>query len=112
MKCFVIVREESPGQFTAWPAGIPELKVTARTHNEAVIEALNLMNEWGRTGKLVAIEVNDVYAVPNPRLGIDPADPLQIEFMEDLRRMKQEDLERTLAEYQAECSPSSSIQTI
>jgi hypothetical protein len=41
---------------------------------------------------------------------LDPNDPLEKEFMEELARLKREDLERTLREDE-ECSNSSSIPT-
>jgi hypothetical protein len=52
--------------------------------------------------------------VPNPLLNfhghLDPNDPAEIEFREELARLKREDLERTLREDE-ECSNSSSTPT-
>ena len=52
--------------------------------------------------------------VPNPLLNfhghLDPHDPSSIEFMEEMARLKREDLERTLREDE-ECSNSSSTPT-
>ena len=53
--------------------------------------------------------------VPNPLLHFhghrDPNDELEKEFQEELARLKREDLERTLREYDQECSNSSSTPT-
>jgi hypothetical protein len=53
-------------------------------------------------------------AVPNPLLNfhghLDPNDPSSIEFMEEMSRLKREDLERTLREDE-EWSNSSSTPT-
>jgi hypothetical protein len=53
--------------------------------------------------------------VPNPVLNfhghLDPNDPAEIEFMEEMARLKREDLERTLREYDQECPNSSSTPT-
>jgi hypothetical protein len=52
--------------------------------------------------------------VPNPLLNfhghLDPNDPASIEFMEEMARLKREDLERTLREDE-ECRNSSSTPT-
>ena len=52
--------------------------------------------------------------VPNPLLSfhghLDPNDPASIEFMQEMARLKREDLERTLREDE-ECSNSSSTPT-
>jgi hypothetical protein len=42
---------------------------------------------------------------------LDPNDPLEQEFLEELARLKREDLERTLREDGQECSNSSSTPT-
>ena len=109
MKCFVIVREESPGRFAAWPAGIPELRVTADSHPAAVSQVVERVAEWGRTGQLVAVDV-EAYGRPDPRGGIDPNDPIQIEFMEELARFRREDRERTIREYEEELRRGSAEQ--
>jgi hypothetical protein len=42
---------------------------------------------------------------------LDPNDPMEQEFMAELARMRREDLEQTLREYELECSNSSSTPT-
>jgi hypothetical protein len=42
---------------------------------------------------------------------LDPNDPLEKEFMDELARLKREDLERTLREDDQECPNSSSTPT-
>ncbi len=53
--------------------------------------------------------------VPNPLLNfhghLDPNDELEKEFQEEMARLKREDLERTLREYDQECPNSSSTPT-
>jgi hypothetical protein len=53
--------------------------------------------------------------VPNPLLNFhghrDPNDELEKEFVEEMARLKREDLERTLREYDQECPNSSSTPT-
>ena len=47
----------------------------------------------------------------NYRGHLDPNDPLEQEFLEELARLRREDLERTLREDDQECSSSSSTPT-
>jgi hypothetical protein len=60
---------------------------------------------------LVPIEGASTNPLLNFHGHLDPNDPLEIEFREELARLKREDLERTLREYDQECPNSSSIPT-
>ena len=66
-------------------------------------------------GMRVEIQLADGLASANPLLNfhghLDPNDPMEIEFMEEMARLKREDLERTLREYDQECPNSSSTPT-
>ena len=108
---WVVARPEPSGQFTAQVVGLPELAATAATREEAIEQVRALLLDWVATGRLVSVEV----PITNPLLGfkgfIDPNDPLEQEFMENLARYRREDLERTLREYDEECSNSSSTPT-
>jgi hypothetical protein len=42
----VIVRPEPPGQFTAQPLGVPEIRVVAPTAHEAVEQARKALTQW------------------------------------------------------------------
>jgi hypothetical protein len=111
MKLFVIVRAAPSGQFTAQVPGISELEATATTKEEAIHAVRNLLSEWLASGQLVAIEVPG----ENPWLKwaghIDPNDHGEQEYLEELERFRREDRERTLREYDQECSDSSSTPT-
>jgi hypothetical protein len=65
-------------------------------------------------GARVEILFADGVPSANPLLNfhghLDPNDPAEIEFMEEMARLKREDLERTLREDE-ECSSSSSTPT-
>jgi predicted RNase H-like HicB family nuclease len=108
---WVVARPEPSGQFTAQVVGLPELAATAATREEAIEQVRALLLDWVATGRLVSVEV----PVTNPLLGftgfLDPNDPIEKQFVEDLARFRQEDLERTLREYDEECSSSSSTPT-
>ena len=65
-------------------------------------------------GARVEIHVSDV-PCPNPLLHfsghIDANDPMEKEFMEELARIRRDDLEKTLREDDQECPNSSSTPT-
>src|SRR5262249_43916676 len=109
----VLVRPEPPGQFTAEVVGLPELRATAPSREEAIQQVRTRLGEWLASGQLVAVTVP--VANPSPRLPrIDPNDPGEQIFLEELARLRKEDLENTLREYEREdqqCSSSSSTPT-
>lgn len=112
---WVVVRPEPVGQFTAQVVGIPELRATAASREEAIAQVRARILEWIATGQLVPIEA----PAGNPLLRwfghFDPNDPGEKIYLEELARLKAEDLERTLREYAEEdqrCSGSSSTPTI
>jgi hypothetical protein len=109
---WVVIQPEPPGQFTAQVVGLMELRATAATREEALQQVRILLREWLASGRLVPIEV----AAENPLLRfqghLDPADPLEQQFMEELARLRREDLEHTLQEDDQQCSDSSSTPTI
>jgi hypothetical protein len=108
---WIIGRSEPSGQFTAEVVGVPELRVTAATRAEAIEQIRAMLGEWLASGQLMSIEV----PCPNPLLHfaghLDPNDPLEREFVEELARRRKEDLEQTLREDGQECSNSSSTPT-
>jgi predicted RNase H-like HicB family nuclease len=114
MHQLVKVRPEPPGQYTAHVVGLPEIQATAATREEAIQQVRHVLSEWLASGQLVSVEIPQ----ENPLLKwfghADPNDPLEKEYLEDLARFRQEDLERTLREYEEEdrrCSDSSSTPT-
>ena len=108
---WVVARPEPAGKFTAQVVGLPELVATAATREEAIEQIRALLRDWVATGRLVSVEV----PVRNPLLEFtghtDPNHPIEQEFLKELARLKQEDLEQTLREYDQECSSSSSTPT-
>ena len=66
--------------------------------------------EGARVEILLAGEVPSVNPLMNFHGHLDPNDPAEKEFREELARLKREDLERTLREDE-ECSNSSSTPT-
>jgi hypothetical protein len=110
----IVVRPEPPGQFTAQAVGLPEIQATAATREEALQHVRTILDEWIASGQLVALPMFLVHPLRNFSGWIDPNDPGEKVFLEELARLKAEDLERTLREYAEEdqqCSGSSSTPT-
>jgi hypothetical protein len=95
------IRNEPAGRFTALVPGIPQLCAGADTHEAAIEGIRGAIIEWFITGRLVMIPLP---AMPMPRHGPGwpDNDPIEQEFLQELQRMKREDLERTLREYEQE----------
>jgi predicted RNase H-like HicB family nuclease len=108
------LRRGPDGQYTAGVVGLPEVRATGRTEDEALEEAKRILTEWLSDVRWIQMRVNVPGRVPTPVKPpgyIDPNDPLEKEYVEILARMRQEDLERTLKEYEEECSNSASTPT-
>jgi hypothetical protein len=105
---WIVGRAEPSGQFTAQVVGVPELQATAATRADAIEQLRRLLGEWLASGKLMPIEV----PYPNPLLHfsghLDPNDPLECEFVEELHRRRREDFEATQREDGRECPNTSS----
>jgi hypothetical protein len=108
---WIVGRPEPAGQFTAQVVGVPELRATAATRDEAIQQIRAMLVDWLASGQLMSIEV----PCPNPLLHfsghLDPNDLLEQEFVEELTRRRREDLEETQREDGQECSNSSSTPT-
>ncbi len=102
---WIVARAEPSGQFSARVLGLPELCALATTRDEAIDQVRAMLNDWFASGQLVPIDVPG----PNPLLAfpghLDPNDPLETEFVEELARQRREDIEQTLQE---DACPSSS----
>jgi hypothetical protein len=108
---WVTVRPEPTGQFTAQAVGLPDVRATCATREEALVHVQKILRALLASGHLVAIDVTS----ENPLLnwvGADPNDPDEQAYLEALARDKQADLEQTLRELDQECSNSSSTPTI
>jgi hypothetical protein len=110
----VVVRPEPPGQFTAEAVGLHEIRATCSDREEAIKRAQLALCDELISGRLVSVEIPR----QNPLLQfsgwLDPNYPAEKEFLEIMACFRQEDLERTLREYEAEdqaCSNSSSTPT-
>jgi hypothetical protein len=106
------VSQDGAGHWTAQVVGLPELQATAATRAEAVEQVRALLAQRLSSGQLVALTV----APPAPQKapGWAKGDLLEQEFLNELARRRQEDLERTLREYEEEdrgCSSTSSTPT-
>jgi hypothetical protein len=73
-----------------------------------------MLGDWLASGQLISVELSP----ENPWLKLpgrtDPNDPCEQIYLEELARSRQEDLARTLRDYEAEdqkCSSSSSTLT-
>jgi len=113
MTHYIVVREDGPGRFVAHPCGIPELSVAAAGRAEAITEATKKLNDWIVAGHLVPVRLPG-FSTMAPATSNSPSESdeyMQRMFEEAIERSRREDLERTLAEYEAECPSTSSTPT-
>jgi hypothetical protein len=97
----VLVRPEPEGQFTASVVGLPELQATAPTRTDAVQQVVTLLGQWLSAGKLEHVALAALS--PQPWFGhTKPDNADQQAYLEELARLRREDLERTLREYDQE----------
>lgn len=111
---WIVIRSEPAGQFTAQLLGLPELTVTAASRDEAIAQIRGRVLEWIALGHLVPVDIPKEHPMVRFHGWKDPNDPDEQAYLEELARMKAEDLERTLREYAEEdqqCSGSSSTPT-
>jgi predicted RNase H-like HicB family nuclease len=110
----VQVRQQASGTYVAEVVGMPDVHAEAARAEDALAQVREKLIQCLHSGKLVALTLP---TAPSQRKPVNWAkdDRLEREFLEDLARMRQEDLERTLREYEQEdagCSNSSSTPTI
>lgn len=107
----VLVRPEPPGQYTAQVVGLSEIRATAATREEAIQQVRQVLMAWLASGQLVAVQLPP----ENPWLkyaGWAKDDPDYEEYLEEIRRFRQEEDERFRQEVEeGECSDSSSTPT-
>lgn len=111
---WIVVRSEPASQFTAQLLGLPELHATAASRDEAIEQVRTRIDEWLVADRLVAVEVSREHPLLRFFGWIDPNDPGEQVFLEELARQRAADLERTLHEYAEEdqqCPSSSSTPT-
>jgi len=107
----VLVRPEPSGQYTGELVGLPEIRATAATHEEAVRQVRQVLSQWLASGRLVAVAAPAEKPLLQGFGRADPREPLEQEFLEDLARFRQEDLQSSLRELDTECPNSSSTPT-
>ena|ERR1051326_1070946 len=107
----VLVRPSAEGQFTAQVVGIPELTAAAANREEAIHAVRLMLESWLASGHLVPIDLPRDASFWAGFGHADPNDPSEQEYLAELARARQEDLERTLREYDQECSDTSSTPT-
>lgn len=86
----VIVRAEEAVGYAAQPVGLPELRVTAASEEEAIAEVRHALERWLASAKLVHVSVA-TGATGNPWLdafGRSATDPDFEEYLEELRRAR------------------------
>lgn len=108
---WIVGRVEASGEFTAEVVGVPDLRATAATRDDAIASIRQQLGEWVATGRLMSIEVPATNRLLEFGAHLDPNDPLEKEFLEELARKRREDLEQTLHEDQLGCSNTSSTLT-
>jgi len=109
----VQVRQEGSGPYVAEVIGLPEISATAPSAEEALAQIRDRLAQWLAAGRLVFLTVPSIPPLKK-RAGWAKDDQLEQEFLEDLARMRQEDLERTIREDErgdAGCSNISSTPT-
>jgi hypothetical protein len=109
----VVVRQDAAGRCTAQVVGLPEIQVTAATREEALGQVRDAAAAWLASGELVALPIPPQPSLRKPT-GWAHDDVLEREFLDELARLRREDLERTLredAEEDAGCSSTSSTPT-
>jgi hypothetical protein len=108
---WLVGRVEPSGDFTVQVAGVPELQATAATRAEAIERIGAMLSEWLASGQLMSIELPPANPLLHFSGHLDPNDPVEQDFLEELARHRQQDLEQTLREEGQECSDSSSTPT-
>jgi hypothetical protein len=94
---WVKLQPEPPGQFTAQVVGIPELRATAATREDALQQVRTLLSDWLASGRLVSVQVPDDNLLLHFQGHLDPSDPLEQEFLAELDRLRGEDREYTFS---------------
>ena len=102
---WVIGQPDLSGEFFVQVVGLPELHATAPTRAEAIEKIRALLQALLASGNLMAIEVPCANPVLHFSGHLDPHDPIEEEFVDELARQRREDYEQSLRE---ETCPSSS----
>jgi hypothetical protein len=111
MQQLVVVRPEPSGQFLAQLVGLPELQACAGTREEAIDQVRQLLSQWLDSGQLAVIDVPQDHLLKQWQEWAQ-ADPEYNLYVEEIRRIRQEEDERGRTEKtDPPCLPSSSTRT-
>ncbi len=87
--CLVRLRQDPEGQFTAQVLGVSDLQATAATREEAVEQVRALLQEQVNLGSLLAIDLPRENPLMS-RLGYAKDDPYFEEYLEEMRKFREE----------------------
>ena len=106
--CLVRVRQEPDGSFTAQVLGAADLQATAATREEAVEQLRARLQEPVNMDELLAIELPQQDPVMHGSAGHLKDDPYFEEYLEDIRKFREE-MDRREAEHSepGQCSNTS-----
>ncbi len=111
-RVLVQLTQDREAGYVARVVGIPDLHASAPNRAEAIEQVRALLAERFSSGELIALPIAQPASRHVPGWAKD--DPLEQEFITELARRRQEDLEQTLREYEEEvrrCSDTSSTPT-
>lgn len=93
----IAVRPESSGQFTAEAGGLPDLRATAATREEAIEQVRALLRDHLSSGRLVAVDVSADVPATSPLMhwfGHAKDDPEFDVYLEEIRKYREQEDER------------------
>jgi hypothetical protein len=117
MRFDIFVRPDPPGRYTAVVFGIPEVRAEAETEVGAVQQAYGQLRTWLSSARHISAEVADAPVIKPIILGAGQAnaqapfsedDPEYREYVEEIRRFRQEVDERFRQEVEERACPNSS----
>ena len=107
----VRIREEPDGQFTAELLGAPDIQATAATREAAIEQVHSLLQYQVNMGSIAAIETPRRHPLMD-RAGWAKDDPDFDDFLEEIRKFREEDDRREGRVWETEeCSDISSTPT-
>jgi hypothetical protein len=108
----VRVREEPDGRFTAELLGAPDIQATATTREAAIEQVRTRLDHQVNMGSIAAVETPRAHPLTD-RAGSLKDDPTFDDFLEQIRKFREEDDRREGRVWEAdECSNTSSTPTI
>jgi hypothetical protein len=107
----VLMHSDGPGQITAHLVGMPELRASAATREEALTHLQRLITEALTSGRLAVLEMPNETSLMD-WFGYARDDPDFGAYLDEIRRQRQEVYDDSQAEMEDKgCSGSSSTPT-